>query len=161
MVGEVEGQWTDSVAKEALAAVLPSLNYDVDVIMGQGGDDLVAAELFEEAGKDIPVIVGSNRGGFLRWWAHAYEEFGYETASTATEAALGSIALRIAIDILDGKVTLNENEMYCGGTLLTQEMLVADLETFKNFDPDGMFFEPRDHQWIVDNIYSVYGTYAG
>ena len=79
VVGEVEGQWTDSVAKEALAAVLPSLNYDVDVIMGQGGDDLVAAELFEEAGHRwlqpwwLPEMVGTRiRGVRLRNCLHRY-----------------------------------------------------------------------------------------
>ncbi len=161
VVGEVEGQWTDSVAKEALAAVLPSLNYDVDVILGQGGDDLVAAELFEEAGKEVHMILGSNRGGFLSWWANAYETSGYQTASTASDPCVASVALLIAVDILDGKVTIDEKEMYCGGTLITQDMMEENLEMFKNFDPDGMYYEQHDHQWIVDNIYSTYSTYTG
>lgn len=155
-VGQVEGQWTDSVAKEALEQVLPSLNYDVDLIMGQGGDDLVAAELFEANGHEVPLILGSCRGGFLKWWANACKTSGYETYSSTADPWVAAAALYMAIDIADGKISISDREMYGPGVELTQETMEANLEEFLNMPADKVYYEDHDYQWIVDTIYSVY-----
>lgn len=160
VVGEVESQWTDSVGKEALAQTLPSLDWDVDVIIGQGGDDLTAIELFEEQNKDIPLVLGQNRGNFLKWWANAYEEDGYEAFSCGASPQDSGLSLYIAADIASGKVEISDENkiMSAVGCFVDQDYLEDHLDEFKKMDDDAIFYDERDYNWIVDNVYSEYAS---
>lgn len=156
-VGEVESQWADAVAKEAFAQVLPSLDYDVDLVIGQGGDDKVVVDLFEAAGKEVPVIMGQGRGNFLKWWAHEYEENGYTTVSGMADPWCAAMAVYTALDIADGKVSFSgENmSMDCGGLFLRTEDIAADLEYFKNMSDEDVYCFERDYEYTV-KMYTPY-----
>ena len=158
IVGEIEGQWTDSVSKEAFAQIFPSLDWDVDVVIGQGGDNLTAIELFEDQGLEPPLVLGGDRGNFLKWWANAYEKSGYECYACGASPQDSGIALNIAVDIRSGKVTIDEKVMSAIGTSITQEDLIENLDYFKNIDDDAIYFDEHDHDWIVENIYETYAS---
>lgn len=155
--GEIEGEWTDSVAKEAFAQVLPSMNYDVDLIIGQGGDDKVAVDVFEAAGKEVPVIMGQGRGNFLSWWAREYEENGYQTISVMADPYAAAMGVYTALDVADGLVSFSGDNMSmdCGGIILTTEDLEADLDFFKNMADDEVYAFERDYDYAVE-MYSKY-----
>lgn len=157
-VGEIEGEWTDSVAKEAFAQILPSLNYDVQLIIGQGGDDKVAVDVFEAAGKEVPVIMGQGRGNFLSWWAKEYEENGYKTVSAMADPYAAAMGVYTALDIADGKVSFSGDNMSmdCGGLVLTTEDIAANLEYFKNMADDEVYAFERDYEYTV----AMYSKFA-
>lgn len=157
-VGEIEGKWTDSVAKEAFAQILPTLDYNVDLIIGQGGDDKVAIDLFEAAGKKVPVILGQGRGNFLKWWANEYEKSGYQTISISADINAGAKAVYTALDIADGVVSFSGDNMSmdAGGIICTTDMLKADLSYFKNMSDDAIFAPTITYQDAV----AFYTPYA-
>ncbi len=53
VVGTVYGEWTESVAQQQIASILPGLK-KVDGVLGQGGDEYGALEAFQAAGQENP-----------------------------------------------------------------------------------------------------------
>lgn len=68
IVAEVYSEWTGSIAQKEIASVLPSLD-QVDAVLGEGGDGYGAVMAFEAANREVPLIIGGNRGNFMTWWA--------------------------------------------------------------------------------------------
>ena len=68
IVGSVHGDWAQDVAQKAVAGILPSLPEDIAAVVTQGGDGYGAAQAFEAAGRDTPVIIMGNRQDELAWW---------------------------------------------------------------------------------------------
>ena len=111
IAAEVYGQWTHSVALSEIEQVLPSLP-DIDMVLGQGGDGYAAVLAFENAGRDLPIIVGGNRGDFLNWWMDEYNENGYDTASSCgNPTGMGSAAGYLAVEILNGNTDFEHSRI--------------------------------------------------
>lgn len=102
IVREVQGDWTDTVSRRAVASVLPSLP-DIIGVVTQGGDGYGAAQAFESAGREVPTIIMGNRHAELAWWAEAKEESGYETFSQSIAPGVATLAFWVAQQILAGE----------------------------------------------------------
>lgn len=146
IVGEVYGEWTSSVAQQQIASILPSIDH-VDGVIGQGGDGYGAVQAFESSDKELPIIIGGNRGNFLSWWAEKKLESGYETFSWASNPWNGAAALYVAVDILNGEDV--PRVMVMSGLNITQDMI----EDYDNLPADYVAVGAYDHQWIIDNLY--------
>ncbi|WP_372922575.1 ABC transporter substrate-binding protein [Roseovarius sp.] len=102
IVGSVHGDWAQDVAQKAVAGILPSLP-EIAGVVTQGGDGYGAAQAFEAAGRPMPLIVLGNRQDELQWWADQNEANGYETLSLSIAPGVGSLALWVAQQVLDGE----------------------------------------------------------
>ena len=101
IVGSVHGDWAQDVAQKAVAGILPSLP-DVVGVVTQGGDGYGAAQAFEAAGRDIPLIILGNRQDEMVWWKEQHEADGYETMSVSIAPGVSTLAFWVAQQILDG-----------------------------------------------------------
>lgn len=99
VIATVLGEASATVAQEEFAKILPSLD-KVDAVMNQGGDSYGIVQAFEQAGLEIPLIIGDNSAEFLSWWA---QQDGYDTLSMRAAPACGSAAFWTALDILNGE----------------------------------------------------------
>ena len=101
IAGSVNGDWAQDVAQRAVAGILPSLPEIVGVAT-QGGDGYGAAQAFEAAGRDMPIIVLGNRQDELQWWAEQRDASGYETMSVSIAPGVSTLAFWVAQQVLDG-----------------------------------------------------------
>lgn len=101
-VGEVYGNWTQSIAQKEVASILPTLP-QVDAIVTQGGDGYGAYQAFKAAGRDIPIIVMGNRQDELALWKDLDEAGDYKTISMSAAPQIASIAFWVAQQALAGK----------------------------------------------------------
>ncbi len=109
VVGEVYGNWTQSVAQKEVAGILPSLP-EIAAVVTQGGDGYGAVKAFQAAGRDVPIICMGNRQDELAIWKELKDESGYETYSGCSCPGSSQIALWVAIEVLNGtKVPNNIN----------------------------------------------------
>ena len=103
IVGSVYGNWTNSIAQNAVASVLPSLP-KVDGVEGEGGDAIGAMQAFQMAGKQIPILVGGNRGIFLKWWSDQLKKDpSFTDYSECVDPAGAAASMYLAVDIINGK----------------------------------------------------------
>ena len=102
IVGSVHGNWAQDVAQKAVAGILPSLPDDIVGVVTQGGDGYGAAQAFEAAGRDMPIIVMGNRQDELAWWKEQKDANGYETMSVSIAPGVSTLAFWVAQQILDG-----------------------------------------------------------
>ncbi|MBI9104447.1 MAG: substrate-binding domain-containing protein [Spirochaetales bacterium] len=151
IVGEVYGEWTGSVAQQQVASILPSCP-EVDAVIGEGGDAYGAMQAFEAAGRDIPLIIGGNRGNFLTWWAEEARTNGYETMSWCTNAWTAAVGLYVAVDILDGVDV--PKDMDFAGTMGGAYIYQDTIQEYTDLAADDVAFIVGDHQWIKDNLYT-------
>ena len=101
IVGSVHGDWAQDVAQKAVAGILPSLP-EIDGVVTQGGDGYGAAQAFEAAGRDMPIIVLGNRQDEMQWWAEMRDESGYETLSLSIAPGVATLAFWVSQQILAG-----------------------------------------------------------
>ncbi len=101
IVSSVHGDWDQAVAQRAVAGILPSLP-EIDAIVTQGGDGYGAAQAFDAAGRDIPLIIMGNRHDELTWWKEQKDASGYETMSVSIAPGVATLAFWVAQQILDG-----------------------------------------------------------
>ena len=146
IVGEVYGEWTESVAQQQVTSILPGLK-EVDGIIGQGGDGYGAMQAFKAAGRELPVIIGGNRGNFLTWWSEEKAKNGYETFSWASNPWCAASGLYVAVDILNGESV--PKEMIIPSLNITQDMV----DDFADLAPDEVASQAYDHDWIVKTFY--------
>ncbi len=146
VVGEVYGEWTVSVSQTQIASILPGLK-NVDGIIGQGGDAYGALQAFKAAGREIPIVIGGNRGNFLAWWAEEKAKNGYTTFSWAANPWSAASGLYVAIDVLKGVSV--PKEMIMPALDITQDMV----DDFANLAPDAVAAKEYDHDWIVKTYY--------
>ncbi|WP_366657740.1 ABC transporter substrate-binding protein [Fodinicurvata sp. EGI_FJ10296] len=119
IVGSVHGDWAGDVAQQAVAGILPSLPEVVGVVT-QGGDGYGAAQAFEAAGRDMPLIIMGNRQDEMQWWADERDASGYETLSLSIAPGVGTLAFWVAQQILAGEEVPKD---------LTVPFLVVDQES--------------------------------
>jgi ribose transport system substrate-binding protein len=103
VVGTTYADWTDTVAQQKVAAMLPSLP-KVDAVVGQGGDGAGSARAFQAAGRPMPMIGFGNRGNELRIWSDELRKNpNYVAVSTMSMPGIGSAGVWTAIAILQGQ----------------------------------------------------------
>lgn len=151
IVGEVYSEWTTSVAQQQIASILPSLD-KVDAVIGEGGDGYGAVQAFEAANREVPLVIGGNRGNFLSWWANEYEKNGYETYSWTTNPGITAAGLFVAVDILRGKEV--PKEMNVGSIEITQQDMVDNIDYYKNIDADAIANQMYTYKWVQDTLYT-------
>lgn len=103
IVGSVNGNWTQTIAQQAVAGLLPSLP-KIDAVVTQGGDGYGAYQAIHAAGRPTPIIIMGNRGDELRLWQQLLQaDPNYKTFSTSSAPGVASIAFWTAQQILAGK----------------------------------------------------------
>jgi ribose transport system substrate-binding protein len=103
IVGSVHGDWDQAKAQAAVSGVLPSLPDDIVAVVTQGGDGYGAAQAFNAAGRDTPLIIMGNRQDELQWWKEQKDASGYETMSVSIAPGVSTLAFWVAQQILDGQ----------------------------------------------------------
>jgi len=102
LIGSVNGNWTESGARQAVAGILPTLP-NVDAVVTQGGDAYGVYEAFVAAGRKPPVIVMGNRQNELALWKKLSQAPDrYATVSVAPAPGVSSIAFWVAQQVLAG-----------------------------------------------------------
>ena len=146
VVGTVYGEWTESVAQQQVASILPGIP-QVDGVLGQGGDEYGALQAFQAAGRKIPIILGGNRGNFLKWWSQEKAKNGYQSFSWAANPWSAASGLYVAIDLLRGVQV--PKEMIMPALSITQDMV----DNFANLKADEVAAKEYNHDWIVSTYY--------
>ncbi len=142
LVGSVHGDWTESVTREAVASLLPSLP-KVDAVVTQGGDAYGVYEAFAAAGRPTPLIIMGNRQDELALWKKLSEApGGYQTFSVASAPGVSSIAFWIAQQVLAGANV--PKSIVVPWLVITQNDLDAWL---KAIPPGGVATPVYDRQW--------------
>jgi len=100
VVGEVYGNWTQSVAQKEVAGILPSLP-KIDAVVAQGGDGYGAVKAFEAAGRPIPIVFMGNRYDELEIWKQMRDKSGYQTSSCTIPPSVAQIAFWVAVEVLN------------------------------------------------------------
>jgi ribose transport system substrate-binding protein len=150
VLGEVDTEADIAKSQSAVANVLASMS-ELDACVGMSGDYGVV-QAFEAAGRSVPVIVGSNRAEFIRWWADAKAKSGYETISLGSEPSIGAVAFWLGIHILKGdKVP----EMISSPYELPLVPVTNDtVDKFKDIQPGTVVAQTYTDKWVVDHILS-------
>lgn len=104
IVATVHGEASQTTAQQAVQGVVRSLP-KVDAVFTQGGGDSFGViQAFKSAGKPVPPVVLGNAGNELKWWqGQVKKNPGYKTFSEGTMPSQSTIALGVAIDLLQGK----------------------------------------------------------
>ncbi|MEM9005786.1 MAG: substrate-binding domain-containing protein, partial [Cyanobacteria bacterium P01_F01_bin.86] len=102
VVATVHGSWTNEIAQQEVAAILPSLP-EIDAVAAQGGDGYGIASAFAATDRPMPMILLGNRYGELKWWQEQRDANGYQTVSGAGTPGATGAAVWMAQQILAGK----------------------------------------------------------
>ncbi|HZD66987.1 MAG TPA: ABC transporter substrate-binding protein [Acidimicrobiales bacterium] len=102
VVGQVHGDWTETVAQKAVEGVLPSLP-SVNGVVDQGGDGSGAVKAFQALHKSVPPVIMGNRGSELRVWKQMLaKDPSYQTLSISSVPGMGTIAFWVAHQVATG-----------------------------------------------------------
>ena len=112
IVGEVYGNWTQSVAQKEVAGLLPSLP-KIDAVVAQGGDGYGSIKAFENAGRPVPLQIFGHRYDELVIWKEMQQKKGGKYPSMSVSIVPGSvnIAFWTALEILNGAEVPREIHM--------------------------------------------------
>lgn len=125
VVGEVNGNWSPTVAQKAVSGVLPSLP-KVDAVVTQGGEGVGIAQAFVAAGRPLPAIIFGNREEELTWWKKQSDAQGYQSFSISSGPSISSLAFYVAQQLLDGKQM--PHDLLSPAVTVTQQTLDASLK---------------------------------
>jgi ribose transport system substrate-binding protein len=147
LVGEVHGNWTQSIAQKEVAGILPTLP-EIKAVVTQGGDGYGTYQAFKAAGRPTPLIIMGNRQDELALWAQLRSQpGGYQTMSVSSAPGVASIAFWVAQQILAGKQAPKE---------MTVPLLVisdSDLDKWLKATPEGGVATPvYTQQWTAELI---------
>lgn len=97
IVGEVYGEWTESVAQQEVAKILPSLP-EVDGVLTNGNDGGGTLDAFLQSGADeLPVIVQGNSGQGLDGWSKVVaDDSDYVSMSISSQPSISQTAAWMA-----------------------------------------------------------------
>jgi len=98
---EVNGNWDQSVAQQAVASVLSSYP-NIDGVLGQDGHMLGTIQAFEAAGREIPLMSGETMKGFLVKWQELKESSDFETMGLLNPPGVSATALGVGCRLLLG-----------------------------------------------------------
>jgi ribose transport system substrate-binding protein len=100
IVGSVYGNWTESIAESAVAAILPSLP-TVNAVITATNEAYGAIEAFEAAGRPLPLAIGDGCACFSDWaLAQEKKPGGYQTINYNPDPGIGYVTAYVALDIL-------------------------------------------------------------
>ena len=148
VVAEVYTDWTGSKAQSELASVLPTLD-EVDGVVTQGGDSYATVQAFEDAGLDVPVIGGDNRGYFLKWWANEAPE-DYDTISVSSNPWDGAAGVYVACDILSGEYEV-PTDMTFPFAVVTKD----DVQNYADIGDEEIGAPTYDRDWVRETLYTA------
>lgn len=148
MLGEVDTEADIAKSQSAVANVLPSFP-EIDACVGMSGDFGVV-QAFVNAGRKVPVIIGSNRAEFIRWWIDEKAKNGYETISLGSEPSIGAVAFWIAVHILKGdKVPEMIKKPF---ELPLVPVTNENVDQFKDIQPGTVIAQKYTDDWVVKNV---------
>lgn len=101
VVGNVHGNWTESISQSAVASILPTLP-KISAVISQGGETYGAAEAFLADHKKLPLLLFGNRGVALHFWLDTLGP-SYKTISESSMPGISGAALWVAVRLLEGK----------------------------------------------------------
>ena len=102
IVAAVNASWDYAQGKQAVSNLLAA-NPKIDGVWSQGGAmTLGAVDAFEAAKRPLVPMTGEDNNGYLKRWK-ALEGKGFDSIATSKPTWLGSEALRVALDLVDGK----------------------------------------------------------
>ena len=128
VVGEVYGKWDNAVSQQELTKVLTA-NPQVDGILNQYGT-YGALQALINLNRPLIAMSGQGENG----WRQAmlkYQDQGLKGVSAGDPAVIGAYALKIAVEILDGKAPADKHVAVPVPTVTT-----ADLKAGVNVFPD-------------------------
>ncbi len=147
VLGEVDTEADNAKAQSAVANLLPSMP-TIDAVLFDGSYGVVQA--FVAAGKKVPVVIGTNRAEFIRWWIDEKAKNGYETISLGSEPSIGAVAFWLSIHILQGdKVPEMKTTPYLLPLVAVTNVTV---DRFKDIQPGTVIAQQYDDQWVRNNI---------
>jgi ribose transport system substrate-binding protein len=112
IVGQVYGNWTQTVAQKEVAGILPSLP-QIDAVIAQGGDGYGSIKAFQDAGRKIPLEIFGHRYDELVLWKELSAKMGsYPTMSISIVPGSVTVALWTALEVLNGNKVPKEIHMY-------------------------------------------------
>ncbi|WP_084074457.1 substrate-binding domain-containing protein [Demequina sp. NBRC 110052] len=151
VAAEIYTDWTGSKAQSELAGVLPSLLQQygsIDGVVTQGGDSYAAVQAFQQAGADLPMIGGDNRGFFLKWWANEAPE-GYDTISVSANPWDGATAVYVAVDVLSGEYDIPSDMIHPIGIVTADEV-----DQYADVDDEAIAAPTYDREWVRSTLYN-------
>jgi len=102
IVSAVDASWDYAQGKLAVSNLLAA-NPQIDGVWSQGGAmTLGAIDAFEAAQRPLVPMTGEDNNGYLKRWK-ALAEGGFKSIGASKPTWLGSEALKLTIDLLDGK----------------------------------------------------------
>ncbi|MDR1186360.1 MAG: substrate-binding domain-containing protein [Bifidobacteriaceae bacterium] len=148
IVAEVFGEWDESTSQQRVAGIMSTLP-EVDAILTQGQMGYGAAQAFLAAGREVPLQIFGTPGVELKFWQQIHAENGYTTKASSCDAGIGSIAINVAVALLNGE----EIPKRMNAPFITIEQ--EDLDQFiLDMEAAGVdsAFQDYDYQWTLDNI---------
>ena len=104
----VDAGWDYAKAKVAVSNLLAA-NADVDGIWSQGGSmTLGAIDAFNAAQRDLVPMTGEDNNGYLTRWQELQSQ-GFSSVAPSKPTWLGSEALRVTLDLLEGNEVEKDN----------------------------------------------------
>ncbi len=146
IVASVHGNWTQHIAQQEVAAILPSLP-PIDAVVTQGGDGYGTALAFSATQRPMPIVIMGNRYDELKWWQDQRDANGYQTISASATPGASAVAFWTAQQILAGKDVPKFLEL---------PLLVIEAETLDTWlaitPPNGTANADYTLEWTVELI---------
>lgn len=129
LVGEVYGEWTESVAQQEVAKIIPSLP-QIDGVLTNGNDGGGTLDAFRQAGTDpLPLIIQGNSGQGLQGWSEVVEANpDYLSMSISSQPSISSTAAWLAtllINDLDNARDIPDMTIFSPLLVIPEENRVA------------------------------------
>jgi ribose transport system substrate-binding protein len=148
IVAEVFGEWDESTTQQRVSGIMSTLP-EVDAILTQGQMGYGAAQAFLAAGREVPLQIFGTPGVELKFWQQLNKDKGYVTKASSCDAGIGSIAVNVAVALLNGQdVPKRMNAPFITIEQTDLDQFIVDMEdagvdsAFKNYD----------YQWTLENI---------
>jgi ribose transport system substrate-binding protein len=104
-VGEVYGQWTESVAEQQVQSILPTLP-KLDAVLTEGNDGGGALKAITKSGSypKVPLVIQGNSGqGIEEWLDVVKKQPDYKTISISSYPSISTVALWMAEAVHNGE----------------------------------------------------------
>ena len=146
IVGQVYGQWTESIAQSTVTSILPSMPR-IDGVINQGGDFYGTVQAFQTSGRPIPVMCAGVRGDEIHWWINEVKKDPkYSDYAINGDPSDAAMCLYVALDILNGK-KVPQN-------MVVPSVVVTDstLSQYANLPDDRVASSTIDADWVRNNL---------
>lgn len=127
VVAQVIGENDAATTQAAIASVLPSMPEIDGVLLQVGANGVINA--FQDAGRPLPFVDLDTHGTTLQLWSDLNEATGFETVAVLTDPGQGTVALQVAIMLLNGEQV--------DGQDIPQEVLSLPLVVIPQSDLDA------------------------